>query len=38
MKPQLSSNEELRLLKLRQVMAITGLARSTVYKYCAGNN
>lgn len=27
-----------QLLKLRQVMAITCLARSTVYKYCAENN
>ncbi len=27
-----------KLLKLRQVMSITGLARSTVYKYCAENS
>ncbi|WP_299198011.1 AlpA family transcriptional regulator [uncultured Amphritea sp.] len=27
-----------KLLKLRQVMGITGLACSTVYKYCAKNN
>ncbi len=29
--------EELKLLKIRQVMAMTGLARSTVYKYCSDN-
>ncbi len=26
-----------RLLKLKQVVAVTGLARSTLYKYCAEN-
>ncbi len=28
----------LRLLRLRQVMSVTGLARSTVYKYCSENS
>ena len=30
--------EHLQLLKLRQVMKLTCLARSTVYKYCADNS
>jgi prophage regulatory protein len=28
----------IKLLKLRQVIVITGLARSTVYRYCAENS
>lgn len=33
------SNKQARqLLKLRHVMAMTCLARSTVYKYCTDNN
>lgn len=32
------TTSSLRLLRLRQVMSITGLARSTVYKYCSENN
>lgn len=29
---------EQRLLKLRQVMVMTSLARSTIYRYCADNH
>lgn len=35
--PQPNSSH-LQLMKLRQVMKMTCLARSTVYKYCADNN
>lgn len=38
MKIQQSKRSQRHLLKLRQVMAMTCLARSTVYKYCADNN
>ena len=38
MNNQKPKREQLHLLRLKQVMDITCLARSTVYKYCAENN
>lgn len=35
MTTQQPMNEPRQLLKIRQVMAVTCLARSTVYKYCS---
>lgn len=32
------SSPTLKLLKLRHVMAMTSLARSTIYRYCSDNN
>ncbi|QYJ85865.1 AlpA family transcriptional regulator [Shewanella mesophila] len=38
MKTLQPTSEHFQLLKIRQVMKVTCLARSTVYKYCADNN
>lgn len=38
MKSHQTNVRGLQLLKLKQVMSITSLGRSTVYKYCADNN
>ncbi|WP_286240945.1 helix-turn-helix transcriptional regulator [Neptuniibacter halophilus] len=33
-----TSSPTLKLLKLRHVMTMTSLARSTIYRYCSDNN